>query len=196
MKSSIFAFYLCFLTSTLLLAQPQSQAQLLLCGDTNPDAEQGEVACPFVYDPVCANYPIQCFVPPCPQVRDFPNSCVACSDPIVQSYILGPCPIENITGDEGVGQETEIGENGEAEAEDLVLEEAAVIENGGTVCDVTPGVLVSCDATYEPVCGFNFGQSTGTTYGNGCVACYEGGVDYHLPGECPLVAEENVELVL
>ena len=191
MKFSLLAFCLCFLTISLVNAQ---SSQLLLCNDTNPETEQGELACAFIYDPVCANYPIQCFAPPCPQVRDFPNSCVACSDPIVQSYIMGPCPIENIGTDEGVGLETEIGENLEAEAEYLATEEAAVIENGGTICDHTSGVLVSCDQTSDPVCGFHFGQAVGTTAINSCIACYEGGYDYYLPGACPEI--ENVETII
>lgn len=183
-KTSRFSIYLFFFAFCLFTANSQD---LLFCSDTNPDRT---AACAYVYDPVCANYPIECFAPPCPQVKDFPNSCLACADTIVESYILGPCPIEDVTSGEpivGVG-ETENAENGEGEGEageGGVNEEEIIIDDGRVFCDVTAGVLVTCEAEFNPVCGFLNGQAFGTTSANACVACYEDGVDYYFPGNCP-----------
>ncbi len=173
-----FTISFCILASLLLIASSQT----LSCSDTNPDREQ---ICTLIYAPVCADYPIQCFVPPCPQVKDFGNACQACADPIVQTYTNGPCPVDDTEGELGEGEgEGEFGE-GEWNEEGWL--------DGRTVCNNPPGVLVLCAQIYEPVCGYFNGQDDGTTYGNACLACYQGNVDYHLPGACP--GDEDFEWI-
>jgi len=56
-----------------------------------PEQRQGEV-CIELYDPVCAKVNVQCIKDPCPPIRQtFPNSCQACINPLVESYVKGEC---------------------------------------------------------------------------------------------------------
>jgi len=48
--------------------------------------------CPMIYDPVCAKVNVQCVKAPCnPVYENFSNSCVACINEVVESYIKGEC---------------------------------------------------------------------------------------------------------
>lgn len=52
---------------------------------------QGDV-CFQLYDPVCAKVNIQCVTTPCnPVNQTFSNPCLACRNPLVESYIRGEC---------------------------------------------------------------------------------------------------------
>ena len=179
------AISLCFLASCLLIANSQK----ISCNDTHPDRNQ---FCTKIYAPVCADYPIQCLVPPCPQVKDFGNACEACADPFIETYVNGTCPPDEAAG--WGESENENGEYCEGEGEGEWNEECSLVEDGATICNNPPGVLVNCAQIYEPVCGYFYGQDEGTTYGNACLACYSGEVDYHFPGECP-GDEENIEVL-
>lgn len=57
-------------------------------------SEQRNVdACIEIYQPVCATVQIQCFTTPCnPIQKTFSNSCFACQNSLVSSYIEGECP--------------------------------------------------------------------------------------------------------
>ena len=51
--------------------------------------------CMQVYQPVCATVNVQCVTTPCdPAEQTFSNSCVACQNPLVSSYVEGECGIE------------------------------------------------------------------------------------------------------
>jgi len=65
---------------------------------TEPEAikcqpEQRNVdACIEIYQPVCATVEIQCIKAPCYPIEEtFSNSCNACKNPLVKSYIAGEC---------------------------------------------------------------------------------------------------------
>lgn len=48
--------------------------------------------CAAIYEPVCAKVNIQCIRAPCNPVDEtFSNSCEACKNPLVESYIMGEC---------------------------------------------------------------------------------------------------------
>lgn len=48
--------------------------------------------CTSDYSPVCATVNIQCIKAPCDPVQEtFSNSCNACKNPLVSSYLLGEC---------------------------------------------------------------------------------------------------------
>lgn len=58
------------------------------CTDDQRDAE----FCITLYRPVCATVNIQCITAPCDPIKEtFSNSCVACSNPLVDSYSPGEC---------------------------------------------------------------------------------------------------------
>jgi len=166
---------LCVLASLLLIANSQTT---LFCSDTYPDRQD---FCPLIYAPVCANYPRVCLTLPCPQVQEFANACEACADANVESYVDGPCSVDNTEGEFGEGEVGETGENGE-NGEGEFTEEGWL--DGKTVCTTTPESLILCATIWNPVCGYVNGQDVGTTYANDCVAC-QGGADYYLPGACP-----------
>jgi len=47
---------------------------------------------------------------------------------------------------------------------------------------------VLCIHDYIPVCGYWNSCPNGVcqqTFGNNCLACYYGGADYYIDGECP-----------
>jgi hypothetical protein len=49
-------------------------------------------ACIEIYQPVCATVEIQCIKAPCYPIEEtFSNSCNACKNPLVKSYIAGEC---------------------------------------------------------------------------------------------------------
>ena len=49
-------------------------------------------ACITLYEPVCATVNIQCITAPCDPIKEtFSNSCVACRNPLVDSYLPGEC---------------------------------------------------------------------------------------------------------
>lgn len=56
-------------------------------------AEQRDVdMCITLYEPVCAIVNIQCITAPCDPIKEtFSNSCVACKNPLVDSYLPGEC---------------------------------------------------------------------------------------------------------
>ncbi|MCK5593900.1 MAG: hypothetical protein KAI18_01520 [Candidatus Aenigmarchaeota archaeon] len=56
-------------------------------------AEQRDVdACITLYEPVCATVNIQCITAPCNPIKEtFSNSCFACRNPLVESYVPGEC---------------------------------------------------------------------------------------------------------
>ena len=54
--------------------------------------QRGAEACIQVYDPVCAKVNVVCITTPCPPVEEtFSNSCEACSNLLVESYVPGEC---------------------------------------------------------------------------------------------------------
>jgi len=165
----------------LLISVPTQAQDTLLCSDQFPTRPE---ACPEVFEPVCADYPNICAAPPCPgQVKDFPSPCAACQDSNVQSYVIGECPDDGISNEEELNWESE----GEEECwtqEDLLewLKEYADINK--IYCDVNPDIVVNCDNTYQPVCGYYEDSEIGTNFPNGCFACYQGMARYFLMGEC------------
>ena len=57
-----------------------------------PEQRNSEV-CIKIYQPVCAKVNVQCIKAPCPpMVQTFGNSCEACANPLVESYVEGECP--------------------------------------------------------------------------------------------------------
>jgi len=60
----------------------------ILCSVNFPTRQD---VCPTIYAPVCASYPRECLILPCPQVQDFPSNCDACQNINVQSYRPGVC---------------------------------------------------------------------------------------------------------
>ena len=58
------------------------------CTDDQRDVD----ACIEIYQPVCATVNIQCITEPCNPIKEtFSNSCVACKNPLVESYLPGEC---------------------------------------------------------------------------------------------------------
>ena len=61
-----------------------------ICGEPRPEV------CTAQYDPVCATRDtgVRCVTTPCPstELKTMGNSCSACSDPKVISYVKGECP--------------------------------------------------------------------------------------------------------
>jgi len=54
--------------------------------------QRGVEACIEIYRPVCAKVNIQCITTPCEPVEEtFSNSCIACSNCLVESYTEGEC---------------------------------------------------------------------------------------------------------
>jgi len=66
-----------------------NQNNTILCQE-----EQRRVdVCTADYTPVCATVEIQCITTPCNPIKQtFSNSCNACKNSLVQSYIPGECP--------------------------------------------------------------------------------------------------------
>jgi hypothetical protein len=62
----------------------------VMCKDPRPEM------CTALYDPVCATRDtgIRCITAPCPSTeqKTMGNSCSACNDPKVMSYVPGECP--------------------------------------------------------------------------------------------------------
>lgn len=55
-------------------------------------SQRGVGVCTADYTPVCATVNIQCIKAPCyPIQQTFSNSCNACSNPLVSSYLVGEC---------------------------------------------------------------------------------------------------------
>ena len=49
-------------------------------------------SCIEIYQPVCAIVNIQCITTPCEPIKEtFENSCKACTNPLVSSYVNGEC---------------------------------------------------------------------------------------------------------
>jgi hypothetical protein len=69
------------------LKEAQDLEQLIFCESDNVITE----ACSEIDEPVCAFYPNFCETAPCPEYREFNNSCLACQDPKVEAYFLGTC---------------------------------------------------------------------------------------------------------
>lgn len=69
-------------------AEPKDEP--VVCAEPRPQA------CTAMYDPVCATRDtgIRCVTTPCPSTeqKTMGNSCSACSDPKVISYVKGECP--------------------------------------------------------------------------------------------------------
>ncbi|MDO8523517.1 MAG: hypothetical protein Q7S12_04560 [bacterium] len=56
-----------------------------------PEQRNAEV-CTADFNPVCATVQIQCIKAPCNPIQEtFSNSCDACKNPLVDSYIAGEC---------------------------------------------------------------------------------------------------------
>lgn len=56
------------------------------------DDQRGADLCAEIYEPVCATVDVQCPKAPCdPVIQTFSNSCVACRNPLVESYTSGAC---------------------------------------------------------------------------------------------------------
>ncbi len=61
----------------------------VLCTEEQRDAQ----FCTADYAPVCATVLVQCITEPCDRVQQtFSNSCGACSNRLVGSYVPGECP--------------------------------------------------------------------------------------------------------
>lgn len=59
--------------------------------ECRPEQRNAEV-CTALYQPVCARVNVQCIRAPCNPIREtFSNSCEACKNPLVESYIEGGC---------------------------------------------------------------------------------------------------------
>ena len=53
------------------------------------------VACTMQYDPVCAEVAVQCFVAPCPAIKEtFGNSCMMSANPNAKFLYKGECKTE------------------------------------------------------------------------------------------------------
>lgn len=56
------------------------------------EEQRGAEVCTLDYSPVCATVNIQCITEPCDPVQQtFSNTCGACSNPLVESYVSGEC---------------------------------------------------------------------------------------------------------
>ncbi|MBL7045036.1 MAG: hypothetical protein ISR98_00335 [Parcubacteria group bacterium] len=60
------------------------------------EPEQRNVdACIEIFKPVCAKINVQCVTSPCPPVQEtFSNSCNACKNSLVDTYVEGECIVE------------------------------------------------------------------------------------------------------
>ena len=72
--------------------QPKTPAEnsesIFYCAKEQRDAD----VCVQIYDPVCAKVNIQCIKAPCDPINQiFSNSCEACKNSLVESYIRGEC---------------------------------------------------------------------------------------------------------
>ena len=71
-------------------APPPVAAAGTPCTDPRPQM------CVQIYRPVCAERDngVRCVTTPCDSTdpREYPNSCEACRDPLVYSWVPGPCP--------------------------------------------------------------------------------------------------------
>lgn len=68
---------------------PETNLKPIECMPGSRDVD----TCIQIYDPVCALVQIQCINAPCnPTNQTFSNSCEACKNPLVKSYVLGECP--------------------------------------------------------------------------------------------------------
>ena len=64
------------------------EKEIFFCSPEQRNAE----ACIALYNPVCAKVNVQCIRAPCPPINEtFSNSCHACANPLVESYVLGEC---------------------------------------------------------------------------------------------------------
>ncbi|MCR4333711.1 MAG: hypothetical protein NUV60_01660 [Patescibacteria group bacterium] len=60
-------------------------------GYCTPEQRNADV-CTADYTPVCATVQIQCITTPCDPIQEtFSNSCNACKNPLVNSYLVGAC---------------------------------------------------------------------------------------------------------
>ena len=69
---------------------PETRRQPVMCSEPRPEV------CTAQYVPVCATRDtgVRCVTTPCPSTerKTMGNSCSACSDPKVISYVPGECP--------------------------------------------------------------------------------------------------------
>ena len=69
---------------------PANRHEPVMCKEPRPEM------CTALYDPVCATRDtgIRCITAPCPSTeqKTMGNSCSACNDPKVMSYVPGECP--------------------------------------------------------------------------------------------------------
>lgn len=71
-----------------IIIDSQPEAAVIYC---QPEQRQAEV-CATIYSPVCAKVNIQCIKAPCDPIKEtFSNSCVACQNSLVESYVSGEC---------------------------------------------------------------------------------------------------------
>jgi hypothetical protein len=69
-------------------ALPTPTSESTLC---QPDQRNADV-CIKIYAPVCGKVNVQCIKAPCyPVEQTFGNSCEACANPLVESYVSGEC---------------------------------------------------------------------------------------------------------
>ena len=66
-----------------------NETEMFDCSDESRNVD----SCANIYSPVCGLVHIQCIQAPCnPVLETFPNSCVACSNSLVEYYTKGECP--------------------------------------------------------------------------------------------------------
>ncbi|OGY94339.1 MAG: hypothetical protein A2406_02905 [Candidatus Komeilibacteria bacterium RIFOXYC1_FULL_37_11] len=71
-----------------IIMDSQQNVAVIYC---QPEQRQAEV-CTTIYSPVCATVNIQCIKAPCDPIKEtFSNSCVACQNSLVESYVTGEC---------------------------------------------------------------------------------------------------------
>ncbi len=89
----MYPFYFLFLLLTLsTLTSPQSWEYLPTHGSLACESfGRTSGTCPKVHEPVCADTPQLCYMPPCPQFADFPSICEACKDSAIQTFTPGLC---------------------------------------------------------------------------------------------------------
>lgn len=69
----------------------EGESDLTKGGYCTPDQRKVDV-CTQDYKPVCALVQVQCIKAPCNPVEEtFSNSCTACKNPLVSSYLMGAC---------------------------------------------------------------------------------------------------------
>lgn len=60
----------------------------VFCSEESRNAE----ACVEIYQPVCAEVRVECIVEPCDNTKEtYANSCYACQNDRVDSYVVGEC---------------------------------------------------------------------------------------------------------